>query len=279
MKLWIRIDVAIRSDPNVAELASRLGVTLAEAVGLCTLTWAAIAEHRPNGALHGIAIPALEKWAGWERRKGKPAGVFGRAFRELFISDNEASGWESRQGKLVDRAERDRLRKVEERRRKSTDKSGTSTATVRNGTEQTTTSTDSADEFSRELITAANSGMTHNPAIGDALNPIPFGHGASVSAAEAIQHAGVDSNFAVAVVFEMAEHFEPASRNRQIKSLGYCTDRVIEQWNSRAAQIAANGAPRPAARSPSHRATRVSVAEQGYTNAKLALEHYPDLQE
>lgn len=133
MKLWIRIDVAIRSDPNVAELASRLNVTLAEAVGLCTLTWAAIGEHRPNADLSGIGIAALEKWGGWEPRKGKPAGAFGRAFKELFISGDEASGWHDRQGALIDRTEKETARKA---RNRLANVLRTSAVTERNVTEQ-----------------------------------------------------------------------------------------------------------------------------------------------
>lgn len=105
---------------------------------------------------------------------------------------------------------------------------------------------DSGD-FSRQLITAANSGMVNNPAIGEALSPIPFGHGASLLAAEEIAAAGVDAKFAVELVFEMAETFSPVGRNRQIKSIGYCTDRVIERWNTREAGEASRSARRPAA--------------------------------
>ena len=136
MKLWIRIDVAIRSDPNVAELAVRLNITKAEAVGLCTLTWAGIAEHRPNGDLSGIGISALENWGGWEPRKGKPAGAFGAAFRELFLSGDAASGWRDRQGKLVERAEKDRARKSHG---KAQDILGNSAVTERDGTERDAT--------------------------------------------------------------------------------------------------------------------------------------------
>lgn len=143
MKLWIRIDVAIRSDPNVAELAARLKLRTPEAVGLCTLVWAAIAEHRPNGDLTGIGISALEEWAGWVPRKGAPAGAFARAFLDLFVSRDEedethctASGWLGRQGKLVTLAEKDRKRKLHGN---SKDIQGNSTVTERNGTERNAT--------------------------------------------------------------------------------------------------------------------------------------------
>jgi hypothetical protein len=143
VKLWIRIDVAIRSDPNVAELAARLKLRTAEAVGLCTLLWAAIAEHRPSGDLTGIGIPALEEWARWEPRKGQPAGAFGQAFMDLFVTQDdgdasayEASGWLERQGKLVALAEKDRQRKPH---RNPQDIHGKSTPTERDVTERDAT--------------------------------------------------------------------------------------------------------------------------------------------
>lgn len=143
MKLWIRLDVAIRSDPNVAELAARLNLRRPEAVGLCTLVWAGIAEHRPSGDLTGIPISAIEDWGGWVPRKGFPAGAFGSAFLELFTEKQPddattiaASGWLKRQGALVALAEKDRNRKPRKSPKDSTENPGKSTPTERNGTEQ-----------------------------------------------------------------------------------------------------------------------------------------------
>jgi hypothetical protein len=62
----------------VAELAARLNLKKAEAVGLCTLVWAAIAEHRPSGDITGVGISALEDWGCWVPRKGAGAGAFGK---------------------------------------------------------------------------------------------------------------------------------------------------------------------------------------------------------
>lgn len=138
MKLWIRIDAAVRSDPNVAALAERLKMPFTEAVGMCVLVWAALAEHRPNGDITGISISTLEKWAEFRPRKGKPPGSFGKAFLDLFASDGQASGWHTRQGALIDRAEKDRARKG---RGKSADIPRKSAPTERNGTERNVVST------------------------------------------------------------------------------------------------------------------------------------------
>jgi hypothetical protein len=136
VKLWIRVDANISSDPNVLELADRLSIPVPEAVGMCVLVWGKVAEHRPSGDVSGIPISTIEQWAAFSPRKGKPAGTFGRVFLELFVSDGEASGWHERQGALIDRAERERLRK---RRGKRAENPGISAPTERNGTERDAT--------------------------------------------------------------------------------------------------------------------------------------------
>lgn len=136
MKLWIRVDANISSDPNVLALADRLSIPVSEAVGMCVLVWGKVAEHRPSGDLSGIPISTIEQWAAFSPRKGKPAGSFGRAFFDLFVSEGEASGWHERQGALIDRAERERTRK---RRGKRAEIPGNSSPTERNGTERDAT--------------------------------------------------------------------------------------------------------------------------------------------
>jgi hypothetical protein len=135
MKLWIRVDVAIRSDPNVAELADRLGMRMAEAVGCCLLLWAGIAEHCPDGDISRLSNGALERMAGHERAEHKARQPFAEVFRELFTNDGMVRGWRDRQGKLLERAEKDRARKIHG---VSTEKRRVSTPTERNGTEPTT---------------------------------------------------------------------------------------------------------------------------------------------
>jgi hypothetical protein len=136
MKLWIRVDVAIGSDPNVFELAQRLNISFAEAVGMCVLVWGKIAEHRPSGDISGITNTQLEQWASFRSGRGKPRGSFGAAFLDLFTSDGEASGWHDRQGALIERAEKERTRK---RRGKSAEVPRKVAATERNGTERDAT--------------------------------------------------------------------------------------------------------------------------------------------
>lgn len=136
MKLWIRVDATIASDPKVLDLADRLSIPIPEAVGLCVLVWGKIAEHRPSGDITGISISTIEQWASFFPRRGKPAGSFGSLFLELFSSEGEASGWHDRQGALIDRAERERTRK---RRGKRAEIPRNSAPTERNGTERDAT--------------------------------------------------------------------------------------------------------------------------------------------
>lgn len=146
MKLWIRIDVAISSDPNVIELARRLNIPFAEAVGLCLLVWARIAEHRPSGSSSGLSIDVIEQWAMFKSGRGKPKGSFGSTFLELFASDGEFSGWHDRQGALIDRAEKEKTRKA---RGKRADVPRKVAPTERNGTER-----DGTDKEEQQLIAA-----------------------------------------------------------------------------------------------------------------------------
>lgn len=111
MKLWIRIDTALQRDPEVWELAARLGVRKAEAIGLLLGTWSGIAEHRPSGDIADVSSVVLESWADFEPRGKAKRGAFAAAFVELFTRDGAVRGWKERQGKLIERMEKDRKRK------------------------------------------------------------------------------------------------------------------------------------------------------------------------
>ncbi len=142
MKLWIRLDASLPRDPEVAELAERVGVKKAEAIGLLACVWSAVAEHRPSGDVSGISAATLEDWAEFEPRGKVKRGTFAAAFTSLFVKDGMVRGWKERQGKLIERMEKDRKRKQEseESANNSTEIPqtfhGNSAPTLRNGTEQ-----------------------------------------------------------------------------------------------------------------------------------------------
>lgn len=144
MKLWIRIDAALPRDPEVAELATRVGVKKAEAIGLLMGVWSAIAEHRPSGSVQDISAATLEDWANYEPRGKVRSGAFAEAFIALFTRDGNVRGWKDRQGKLIERAEKDRLRKHPDPPSEVSTEiprkfHGISTPTERNGTERNET--------------------------------------------------------------------------------------------------------------------------------------------
>jgi hypothetical protein len=138
VKLWIRVDTAIRSDPNVAELAARLKIGVAQAAGHCLLFWAAVAEHCPDGDISRLSKGGIGRMAAYERAPHRASQAFADVFLELFTSNGHIRGWADRQGKLIERAEKDRARKFHG---SSAEMRGVSTVTERNGTEQITTTT------------------------------------------------------------------------------------------------------------------------------------------
>jgi hypothetical protein len=138
LKLWIRLDAALPRDPEVRELAERIGVKKAEAIGLLACVWFAIAEHRPSGDVSDIAPATLEDWAEYEPRGKSKRGLFAAAFVDLFTRDGIARGWTDRQGKLIERMEKDRKRKQPATEIPQSFH-GNSAPTERNGTERNET--------------------------------------------------------------------------------------------------------------------------------------------
>jgi hypothetical protein len=187
MKLWIRLDAGAPRDPKITELARALGVRRSEAFGLAASVWCVMAEHAVDGSLSTIADEDLEAWAYWQGKRGK----FAAAFRATFVSDDgTVGGWSERQGKLLDRMERDRQRHRKpdggsaEPPRKDDGVSaeiprnvlGVSTSTVRNGTVRTTKASSGADapapnwvDSARQILLAVGT-FTHGR-IGKALAP------------------------------------------------------------------------------------------------------------
>lgn len=136
MTLWIRIDANIGENPKVWELAALRGVSAEACVGLLVILFGKVAEHAPSGDVAQVPDPLLERWAGWS---GEP-GAFARDFRALFASAGVIDGWAERQGKLIERANKERERwqrrnsaeKRAELRGDSAEESAARNVTVRN---------------------------------------------------------------------------------------------------------------------------------------------------
>jgi hypothetical protein len=100
-----------------------------------------VAEYRPHGDVNDVPDNLLERWAGWEGT----AGLFAVSFRELFVTDGVIEGWAERQGKLVERAEKEKERW--HRRKQRGDSTGESAA--RNGTVRNSKKEESAPRIPR----------------------------------------------------------------------------------------------------------------------------------
>ncbi len=103
---WIRVETNVGDNPKIHAFASDISISIDAAIGFLVRTWGSIAEHRPSGDLKDVSDLAIEHWAYW---RGEP-GVFGKAFRERFMVGDIVHGWLGRQGKLLERSERDRQR-------------------------------------------------------------------------------------------------------------------------------------------------------------------------
>lgn len=129
MTLWIRIDANIGDNPNVWKLAALRGVSAVACVGHLVMLFGNVAEYRPHGDVADVPDNLLERWAGWEGT----AGLFAVSFRELFVTDGVIEGWAERQGKLVERAEKEKDRWHRRKQRgDSTEESAARNGTVRN---------------------------------------------------------------------------------------------------------------------------------------------------
>lgn len=108
MSQWIKVARTIHSDPKVARLAVRLGVTVNEAVGSLIGILVQMPDHALDGNLGDIEPLLLARWADW---RGEPQ-TFADTFGELFLTGGVWESWAEHNGRdlqqLADDAERKR---------------------------------------------------------------------------------------------------------------------------------------------------------------------------
>lgn len=112
---WIRIDAGIACDPKLQQLADAVGVRLPHAIGLVVCALCQFPAHARDGDIGDIPDATLEKWAGWEGKRGK----FAPAFRAAFCADGVVTGWEKHNGAAVRKADKDTERQAEYRAKKA----------------------------------------------------------------------------------------------------------------------------------------------------------------
>lgn len=89
-----------------------------------------------------------------------------------------------------------------------------------------------------QVILAANSGL--QTSLGENFNPIPLSHGSRQYVIDWLA-AGVPAELAAAAVFEKASSYQPNTRHRQINTMKYFNQAVLEAFDR---QLAGN-APKP----------------------------------
>lgn len=93
------------------------------------------------------------------------------------------------------------------------------------------------------IIVAANQGMRQNPSIGDALRPIPTGHGSRQSVHDWLRD-GIPPDFAADFVERRCAEYEPNGRNQQPNSMRYFDAAVRQAWEEHQTREATNGSNR-----------------------------------
>ena len=104
---WVRVETNVPDNDKVQGFAAALGIAIPQAVGHIVCVWGKVADHRWTGNLKDVLDDTLETWALWSGERG----AFARAFRGAFMRGDRLQGWRDRQGKLIERLQKDRRRK------------------------------------------------------------------------------------------------------------------------------------------------------------------------
>lgn len=106
--MWIRVETNEVDSDRVMELGELCGISAEAAYGFLSRFRGNMAEHRPKGDVARLSDSMIEKWAGWA---GMPT-VFATAFRKTWIENGILVNWTDKNGKLLERMEKDRVRKL-----------------------------------------------------------------------------------------------------------------------------------------------------------------------
>lgn len=259
---WLRWHHGTVTDPKWRVVAQETGQPVAVVVAV----WAAMMEHASQNSPRGLL-------AGWRDRVVGAAldlspdtvAAVRRSMEGLVLEGETLTGWEKRQPKREDpstervRAHRERQREVkrgetqgnapEERREDAEEEA-----------EETQSSSDPSERREREAlpdptdrqsavfqaVVVANRGMRDNPLIGDALNPIPGGHGSGEVVGEWYD-AGIPWETIKRGVYWTAQKYQPSPGNRQINTMRYFDGPVRERHERETAMSATGRVAMPAA--------------------------------
>jgi hypothetical protein len=107
--LWIRVEAHAVDSIEVSRLSELLDVDVVTAFGHVCALGGAVAEHAPDGVIATVPDAAIERWGRWTGKRGR----FATAVRDVFQTDDGVFGdWLDSMGKLIERRERERVRKA-----------------------------------------------------------------------------------------------------------------------------------------------------------------------
>jgi hypothetical protein len=99
-------------------------------VGLVVCTLAKFPEHAPDGNLTQIPPTLIERWAGWEGKRGR----FDAELRSIFLTDGVWSAWEKHNGTAMRDAIASRKRAADYRRKQAEELAQSTANGTPNGT-------------------------------------------------------------------------------------------------------------------------------------------------
>ena len=112
--IWLPVHTDLPRNIKLKRFSQLLNLRQAHAVGHLVMLWLWTLEVAPKGSLEGFTDAEIAEGAGWT---GRDKGKFVYALMEAGFLETDycIHDWEDYAGDLLDRRERDRLRKQEQR--------------------------------------------------------------------------------------------------------------------------------------------------------------------
>jgi hypothetical protein len=133
LRFWIRVNARLADDPAVQEFALVIlpkqpdWIAIPAACGFLGMLWGRVADERENGDLTDIPSATLERWVGWQGKRG----LFAAEFRARFVDEHGViKEWQDYQGALLERRRQDRERKKRGKRAESPQEGSTQSAGI-----------------------------------------------------------------------------------------------------------------------------------------------------
>lgn len=248
---WFRWHNDTTIDAKWRMVARRTGQPVAHVVAV----WAALGEHANQADDRGTA----EKWdaevvAATLDLDASQVEAIVEAMQGRVLDGLRLTGWEKRNPKREDPTALERQRRKRERESEDVTQchapvtQETVTPLAREEEEEEReeekessssvlklNARDALEDQANEIIRLANRGMADNPAIGNACNPIPPGHGSRSTVLEWLTD-GVPPDVAGRAVYQRAKEYQPDGRRRQVTTMRYFDGAVRDEHDRQRAK-------------------------------------------